>query len=105
MSQYLLPSPSTAGYGRDAEIEDRLALLDRLKRKYGHAIDEVIAFSEDVARKLAEVEDTIARSLRLKILLQNLLQCRCTSLKQCVAALGLIENLRFVSGRSSSVSP
>ena len=42
---------------RLAEIEDRLALLDRLKRKYGHSIDEVIAFGEDVARKLAEVED------------------------------------------------
>lgn len=42
---------------RLAEIEDRLALLDRLKRKYGHTIDEVIAFGEDVASKLAEVED------------------------------------------------
>ncbi len=31
--------------------------MDRLKRKYGHTIDEVIAFGEDVARKLAEVED------------------------------------------------
>jgi MerR family transcriptional regulator, redox-sensitive transcriptional activator SoxR len=55
-------------------------------------------------KKLAEVEDTIARSLRLKILLQNLLHCRCASLKQCVAALGLSENLRFVSGRASSVA-
>ena len=42
---------------RLAEIEDRLALLDRLKRKYGHTIDEVIAFGEEVNRKLAEVED------------------------------------------------
>ncbi len=42
---------------RLAEIEDRLAALDRLKRKYGKTIDEVIAFGEDVARKLAEVED------------------------------------------------
>lgn len=42
---------------RLAEIEDRLALLDRLKRKYGHTIDEVIAFGEDVARKLSEIED------------------------------------------------
>jgi MerR family transcriptional regulator, redox-sensitive transcriptional activator SoxR len=55
-------------------------------------------------KKLAEVENTIARSLRLKILLQNLLHCRCASLKQCVAALGLSENLRFVSGRASSVA-
>ena len=42
---------------RLAEIEDRLAQLDRLKRKYGHTVAEVIAFGEDVARKLTEVED------------------------------------------------
>lgn len=39
------------------EIEDRLALLDRLKRKYGKTVAEVIAFGEEVARKLSEVED------------------------------------------------
>ncbi len=51
---------------RLAEIEDRLALLDRLKRKYGRTVTEVIAFGEDVARKLAEVEDRdeILRRLR-----------------------------------------
>lgn len=42
---------------RLAEIEDRLAILDRLKRKYGHTVEEIIAFGEDVSRKLAEVED------------------------------------------------
>jgi len=42
---------------RLAEIEDRLAQLDRLKRKYGHTVADVIAFGEDVARKLSEVED------------------------------------------------
>ncbi len=42
---------------RLAEIEDRLALIDRLKRKYGQTIQEVIAFGADVTRKLAEVED------------------------------------------------
>ncbi len=51
---------------RLAEIEDRLALLDRLKRKYGHTVAEVVAFGEDVARKLAEVEDRdeILKTLR-----------------------------------------
>jgi DNA repair protein RecN (Recombination protein N) len=39
------------------EIEDRLAALDRLKRKYGKTVAEVIAFEEEVTRKLAEVED------------------------------------------------
>jgi DNA repair protein RecN (Recombination protein N) len=54
---------------RLAEIEDRLAQLDRLKRKYGHTIDEVIAFGEDVASKLAEVEDRdeILKQLRSSV--------------------------------------
>ena len=42
---------------RLAEIEDRLAILDRLKRKYGHTTEEIIAFGEDVNRKLTEVVD------------------------------------------------
>jgi len=42
---------------RLADIEDRLALLDRLKRKYGKTVDEVIALGEEVQGKLAEVED------------------------------------------------
>jgi len=42
---------------RLADIEDRLALLDRLKRKYGKTVDEVIALAEEVQGKLAEVED------------------------------------------------
>jgi DNA repair protein RecN (Recombination protein N) len=51
---------------RLAEIEDRLALLDRLKRKYGKTVAEVIAFGTEVARKLAEVEDRdeILKALR-----------------------------------------
>jgi DNA repair protein RecN (Recombination protein N) len=49
-----------------AEVEDRLALLDRLKRKYGSTLDEVIQFGADVARKLSDVEnkDEILRQLR-----------------------------------------
>ena len=41
------------------EIEDRLAALDRLKRKYGaeQTLAEVIAFGAEAARKLAEVEN------------------------------------------------
>ena len=39
------------------EIEDRLAALDRLKRKYGQTLAEVIAFEKDAAAKLAEVEN------------------------------------------------
>ncbi len=54
---------------RLAEIEDRLALLDRLKRKYGKTIAEVVSFGEEVARKLAEVEDRdeILKALRAEL--------------------------------------
>src|SRR5579862_6705275 len=52
-----------------AQVEDRLALLDRLKRKYGPTLDEVIAFGADVSRKLSEVEnkDEILRGLRSEL--------------------------------------
>ncbi len=52
-----------------AEVEDRLAVLDRLKRKYGPALEDVIAFGADVARKLAEIEnkDEILRELRSEL--------------------------------------
>ena len=55
-----------AGPERLAEIEDRLALLDRLKRKYGRTLAEVIAFGEDAERQLAEVEnrDAVLTELR-----------------------------------------
>jgi DNA repair protein RecN (Recombination protein N) len=54
---------------RLAEIEDRLALIDRLKRKYGQSVDEIIAFGEEVARKVNEVEnrDEILHRLRKEI--------------------------------------
>ena len=54
---------------RLAEIEDRLAAIDRLKRKYGRTVAEVIAFGEDVARKLGEVEDRdeILKQLRAEL--------------------------------------
>jgi DNA repair protein RecN (Recombination protein N) len=49
-----------------AEVEDRLAVLDRLKRKYGPRLDDVIAFDNDVTHKLSQVEnkDEILRQLR-----------------------------------------
>jgi DNA repair protein RecN (Recombination protein N) len=49
-----------------AKAEDRLALLDRMKRKYGPTLDEVLQFGADVASKLSEVEnkDEILRQLR-----------------------------------------
>jgi DNA repair protein RecN (Recombination protein N) len=48
------------------EIEDRLAALDRLKRKYGPTLGEVMRFGEEVARKLSEVENRDALLVELK---------------------------------------
>ena len=42
---------------RLATIEDRLAELDRLKRKYGPSLAEVIAFGVEAAARLSEVDD------------------------------------------------
>jgi DNA repair protein RecN (Recombination protein N) len=52
-----------------AEVEDRLALLDRLKRKYGPSLENVIEFGSDVARKVSEIEnkDEILRELRAEL--------------------------------------
>ncbi len=54
---------------RLAEIEDRLATLDKLKRKYGQSLDQVIAFGADAARKLSEVEnrDELLKQLRREL--------------------------------------
>lgn len=51
---------------RLAQVEDRLALLDRLKRKYGATVDDVIAYGDDVSRKLNEVENRDQIMLDLK---------------------------------------
>jgi DNA repair protein RecN (Recombination protein N) len=51
---------------RLAEIQDRLAVLDRLKRKYGDTLEAVITYSDEVTRKLSEMEnkDEVLRRLR-----------------------------------------
>jgi DNA repair protein RecN (Recombination protein N) len=54
---------------RLVQVEDRLALLDRLKRKYGGSVDEVIAYGQDVARKLNELEnrEDVLRELKKQL--------------------------------------
>jgi DNA repair protein RecN (Recombination protein N) len=54
---------------RLADIEDRLALLDRLKRKYGASVSEVIAYGQNVAAKLSEIEnrDSVLVDLRKQL--------------------------------------
>jgi DNA repair protein RecN (Recombination protein N) len=54
---------------RLAEVEDRLALLDRLKRKYGPKLEDVIALGDELKHKLNEMEnkDEVLRKLRLEL--------------------------------------
>ncbi len=42
---------------RLAELEDRLEVLNRLKRKYGSSLADVMAHGQEVSAKLAEVEN------------------------------------------------
>ncbi|HEY4900399.1 MAG TPA: DNA repair protein RecN [Terriglobales bacterium] len=54
---------------RLAEVEDRLAAIDRLKRKYGPTLEAVIALGEELERKLNEMEnkDEVLRKLRIEL--------------------------------------
>ena len=56
----------TASPERLEEVEDRLAALERLRRKYGKTLVEVIAFGADVAAKLADLENREARLTELE---------------------------------------
>jgi DNA repair protein RecN (Recombination protein N) len=51
---------------RLAELEDRLETLNRLKRKYGSTLAQVLAHGQDVAAKLAEVENRDQLLLELR---------------------------------------
>ena len=54
---------------RLAEVEDRLATLDRLKRKYGPKLEDVIGLGAELERKLNEMEnkDEVLRQLRIEL--------------------------------------
>jgi DNA repair protein RecN (Recombination protein N) len=41
---------------RLAEIEERLARIDRLKRKYGKTIEEILAYGDDIQQQLSKLE-------------------------------------------------
>jgi len=41
-------------------VEDRLAFIESLKRKYGNTVDEILAYGEKARLKLEEVSDTEA---------------------------------------------
>jgi DNA repair protein RecN (Recombination protein N) len=55
-----------ANPARLEEIETRLAAIDRLKRKYGHSVAEILGFLKQVQAKLAAVEHTGERIEQLR---------------------------------------
>ncbi|HKU25992.1 MAG TPA: AAA family ATPase, partial [Candidatus Sulfotelmatobacter sp.] len=75
-----------------AQVEDRLAALDRLKRKYGPTLDDVIQFGAEIARKLSEIEnkDEILRQLRLEL---------ATAAEEYLRAAGALSKLRSEAAR------
>lgn len=105
----LLAAPQRVGGQRRyaAEALDRVLLI-RFATEMGFTLAEIKLFLSGLHdsapvgerwkklanRKLAEVEQNIARALKLKALLQALRHCHCASLQQCVRALGLSEDLR-----------
>jgi len=48
------------------DVETRLAAIDRLKRKYGSSVDEVLAFLENVRQQLEAVESAGDRKVKLE---------------------------------------
>jgi len=107
----LLPPPQRTGnqrrYSDDALYR---VLLIRFATDMGFTLSEIKLFLNGLgdntpigprwkklaARKLIEVDQTIARSIRLKSLLQHLLHCRCASLPLCVNRLRLSPSLRLL---------
>jgi DNA repair protein RecN (Recombination protein N) len=55
-----------ANPGRLEEIESRLAALDKLKRKYGSSIEQVLAFLADVQEKIENLEHAGERMEQLR---------------------------------------
>jgi DNA repair protein RecN (Recombination protein N) len=65
------------------DIESRLALIERLKRKYGSSLEDVRAFGEDVRAKMEAIESAGERKAKLE---QDLAQAG-ADYSKCAAAL------------------
>jgi DNA repair protein RecN (Recombination protein N) len=77
----------TASPERLGEIEDRLAALERLKRKYGAGagttgLAQVIAFGEEVSGKLNELENREARMKELEAELAKVAKVYCEAARR-----------------------
>ncbi|PYT62617.1 MAG: redox-sensitive transcriptional activator SoxR [Acidobacteria bacterium] len=111
----LAPPQRTSGQRRYASDALHRVLLIRFASKMGFTLGEIKLFLNGLRddapvgsrwkklahRKIAEVENTIQRSLRLKALLKHLLHCRCASLQVCVQRLSLSPNLSRLTTKRS----
>jgi MerR family transcriptional regulator, redox-sensitive transcriptional activator SoxR len=109
----LAPSQRLGGQRRYPSEALHRVLLIRFATDMGFTLAEIKLFLSGLrdnapvdprwkklaTRKLAEVDQSISRSLKLKSLLQGLLRCRCASLQFCVNCLSLSPNLRSLSRR------
>ncbi len=114
----LLPAPQRLG-GQRRYPSDALhrVLLIRFATDMGFTLGEIRLFLNGLhenmqvgprwkklaTRKLIEVEQNIARSLKLKALLEGLLNCRCPSLQFCVNRLRLSPNLRLLKSQRRAI--
>jgi len=107
----LLAGPHrSGGQRRYSDEEVPRVLLIRFASEMGFTLAEVKLFLSGLRddapvgprwrklarRKIGEVDRTIERAQRLKQLFQNLLRCRCRSLKMCIDGLSLSENLSAI---------
>ncbi len=104
----LAPPQRTGGQRRYPSDALHRVLLIRFASDMGFTLAEIKLFLSGLrdnapvgprwkklaARKLREVDQSIARSLKLKSLLQGLLRCHCPSLQFCVHRLSLSPKLR-----------
>jgi DNA-binding transcriptional MerR regulator len=110
----LTPPHRTGGQRRyPSDAVDR-ALLIRFASEMGFTLGEIKLFLHGLRdntpvgprwkkladNKISEIEETIKRSLRMKSLLQHLLQCHCPSLQICVQRLSLSPSLHRIARRT-----
>jgi len=109
----LVPPHRTRGQRRyPSDVLERVLLI-RFASEMGFTLGEIKLFLHGLRdntpvgprwkklahRKIGEINDAIQRSLRLKSLLQHLLECHCPSLQICVQRLSLSPNLRLIARR------
>jgi MerR family redox-sensitive transcriptional activator SoxR len=115
----LAPPQRSSGQRRYSSDAINRALLIRFVGHMGFTLAEIKLFLSGLRdnapvgprwkkfahRKLAEVQNNLQRSLRLKSLLENLLHCRCRSLQVCIQCLSLSPNLRSLEKRPEPRKP